>query len=67
MSYKTTGKKRIAPVEPPCRKAIYQSREEAEDMIRHLAETLTGKEIRAYRCDVCGFWHLTSRGKPEKH
>jgi hypothetical protein len=63
MVYKSTGKKSIAPFEPPCRKAIYNTREDAEEMIRHLAEARTGKVIRAYRCDVCGFWHLTSKEK----
>lgn len=59
MHYKTSGKKSIPSVEPPCRKSIYNTREDAEDMIRHLAETRTGRAIHAYRCDVCGFWHLT--------
>jgi hypothetical protein len=63
MAYISTGKKSIIPFEPPCRKAIYHTREDADDMIRHLAETRTGKKISAYRCDVCGFWHLTSREK----
>jgi hypothetical protein len=30
-------------------------------MIRHILETRVGKEIRAYKCPVCGFWHLTSK------
>jgi hypothetical protein len=63
MRYKTTEKKSIQPFEPPCRKTIYQTREDAEDMIRHIAETRTGRKITAYRCEVCGFWHLTSRQK----
>ena len=63
MHYKTSGKKSIAPFEPPCKKTTYHTREDAEDMIRHLTETLTGRKISAYRCDVCGFWHLT-KNKP---
>lgn len=63
MRYKTITGKNLDPIETPCKKAIYQTREDAEDMIRHIAETRTGREIRAYRCDVCGFWHLTSRKK----
>ncbi|HOP00028.1 MAG TPA: hypothetical protein PLV06_06030 [Bacteroidales bacterium] len=62
-SFRTAGKKNIPSLEPPCRKAIYHTREDAEDMIRHIAETRTGREIRAYRCDICGFWHLTRSGK----
>ena len=61
MRYKTTGKKKIEPFGLPCRKTIYQTREDAEDMIRHITETRTGREIRAYKCDICGFWHLTSK------
>jgi len=63
MAFKSTGKKSITTVEPPCRKAIYHTHEDAEDMISHLAETRTGKKISSYRCDVCGFWHLTSKEK----
>lgn len=61
MRYKSLARKNVNPFEPPCKKAIYHTREDAEDMIRHIAETRTGREIKAYRCDVCGFWHLTSR------
>lgn len=63
MRYKTTGKKSIEPFEPTCRKAIYHTREDAEYMIRHIAETRTGRMITAYRCELCGFWHLTSKKK----
>jgi len=35
--------------------------EEAQDMIRHITETRIAREIHAYRCPVCGFWHLTSK------
>ncbi|MGD0583975.1 MAG: hypothetical protein ABR974_13640 [Bacteroidales bacterium] len=62
MSYKLTNKN-INPVNPPCRKTIYNSLEEAQDMIRYISENRGGKEIRAYKCTVCGFWHLTSRIK----
>ena len=62
MSYKLTNKN-ISPVNPPCRKTIYNSLEEAQDMIRYISEKRGGREIRAYKCTVCGFWHLTSRTK----
>jgi hypothetical protein len=49
------------PIEPSCRKTAYHSREEAEAMINHIRETRITKEIRTYKCDICGLWHLTSR------
>ena len=52
-----------APMQSSCRKAAYQTKEDADDMIRYIKETRVTKEIRAYRCDICGMWHLTSRGK----
>ena len=63
MGYKLTKKNNITPLGPSCRKTIYNSREEALEMIRYLNENRTGKEIRAYQCPVCGLWHLTSKGK----
>lgn len=62
MGYKFSNKD-IHPIEPPCRKKIYDSHEEALDMIKHIKETRTVKEINAYQCTVCGFWHLTSRSR----
>jgi hypothetical protein len=61
MAYKSLKSKSIDPVEPPCRKTIYHSKEEAEDMITYLNENKTAKTISAYRCTSCGFWHLTSK------
>lgn len=61
MRYKNIAGKNVVPFEPPCKKAIYQTREDAEDMIRYIRETRVTKDIRAYKCKVCGFWHLTSR------
>lgn len=61
MAYKLTGKKKILSVDPPCKKTMYNSQEDAEDMIRYIEENRGGKELRAYKCSVCGFWHLTSR------
>jgi hypothetical protein len=53
--------KTISPLELPCRKKMYNSREEADDMIRYIMENRVAHEIRAYKCSICGFWHLTSR------
>jgi hypothetical protein len=62
MRYKHSEIKKISPIEPPCRKTIYNSMEEAQDIIRHINESRVVREIRAYKCSVCGFWHLTSKG-----
>jgi hypothetical protein len=64
MGYKLSNINKVQPVEPPCKKTIYHTIEEAQDMIRYLKENKTGKEINAYKCETCGFWHLTSRSKP---
>jgi hypothetical protein len=61
MSYRTSKKIRVDSVEPPCRKTIYHSKEEAEDMIKYINQTRVTREIKAYKCDICGFWHLTSK------
>jgi len=63
MKYKLSNTKKISPVEPPCRKTIYHSEEEAEDMIKYISETRKTREVRAYKCNSCGFWHLTSKFK----
>jgi hypothetical protein len=57
------NRKKIDPIEPSCKKAIYQSLEEAQDMINHINETRRVKEINAYKCQICDFWHLTSKSK----
>jgi hypothetical protein len=61
MGYKLSNFKKVQPVQPPCKKTIYNSLAEAQDMIIHINETRVLKEIHAYKCDICGFWHLTSK------
>jgi hypothetical protein len=63
MGYKFSNNKNIDPIGPACRKAIYNSPEEAQDMINYIKETRRVREIKAYKCTICGFWHLTSRTK----
>jgi hypothetical protein len=60
MGYKLSKKEKIPPVEPPCKKTMFNSFEEAQDMIMYIMETRVVQEIKAYKCNVCGFWHLTS-------
>ncbi|NLJ44615.1 MAG: hypothetical protein GX431_13220 [Bacteroidales bacterium] len=61
MVFRALKKIRIGSVEPPCKKTIYHSKEEAEDMIRYINETRVTRDIKAYKCNICGFWHLTSK------
>ena len=61
MAYKSSKSKTIRPITPGCNKTIYNSREEAEDMIRHIQENRVVRELHAYQCATCGLWHLTSR------
>lgn len=55
MTHKISISKNINPVEPPCKKTIYYSPEEAQDMITYINENRVSKEIRAYKCQICGF------------
>jgi hypothetical protein len=63
MGYKNSNIKKISPIDVPCKKAIYNSPEEAQDMLNHIRETRSVREITVYKCTICGFWHLTSRTK----
>ncbi len=62
-TYKTSNSKSFDPITPSCNKTIYNSLEEARDMIRHIRETRTVMELNAYRCTASGMWHLTSKSK----
>jgi hypothetical protein len=63
MVYNTSKIKKIDPLEPGCKKTMYNSLEDAQEMIRYLNENRRVPEIRAYKCLICGFWHLTSKSK----
>jgi hypothetical protein len=63
MGYKTSNKKNVSAIEPLCRKPMYNSAEEAQDMIKYLKENKGVREIYVYRCTECGFWHLTKKSK----
>jgi hypothetical protein len=63
MGYNLSKMKKIDPVGSPCKKKTYYTLEEAQDMIKYLKENRTGKEISAYKCATCGFWHLTSKSR----
>jgi hypothetical protein len=61
MALKKSNMKKTIPLKQPCKKTIYNSYEEALDMIMYIKENRVGKDLRAYKCSVCGFWHLTSK------
>ncbi|MEA3478256.1 MAG: phosphatidylinositol-specific phospholipase C/glycerophosphodiester phosphodiesterase family protein [Bacteroidota bacterium] len=63
MAYKSSKSKSVSPIDPGCKKTIYNSREEAEDMIRHIQENRVVRELHAYQCSTCGLWHLSSKSK----
>lgn len=61
MRIKQSRIKKINPIGTTCKKAIYNSLIDAEDSIAYLQETKFVKDLSAYKCSVCGFWHLTSK------
>jgi hypothetical protein len=63
MGHKPLNIKKIDPIEPSCKKTIYNSIEEAQDMINYIKENRRVQEIHAYKCMLCGFWHLTSKSR----
>jgi predicted restriction endonuclease len=64
MGYKKlSDTKKIHQVVPPCEKTMYYSIEEAQDMIRYIKQNRRVRELYAYQCAICGFWHLTSKSK----
>jgi predicted RNA-binding Zn-ribbon protein involved in translation (DUF1610 family) len=61
MGLKFSGNKKIQPIEPVCKKTMYSSPEEAQEMIRYIKEHRSTRNLYAYKCPVCGLWHLTSK------
>lgn len=63
MAYKSRKRGPVEPIGPSCRKKIYHSKAEAEEMIRYIGETRITKPLQAYQCEICGMWHLTSSSR----
>jgi hypothetical protein len=61
MKYKPSGKRKVNPLEALCKKTIYTSLIEAQESIVYLQENKHVKDLSAYKCSMCGFWHLTSK------
>jgi hypothetical protein len=61
MKAKQSGIRKINPLEAPCKKTIYNSLADATESIEYLQASKFVKNLSAYKCSVCGFWHLTSK------
>ena len=61
MKYKPGPVRKTYPVESPCKKTMYNSLVEAKEAIDYLEKNKYVKDLSAYKCAVCGFWHLTSK------
>ena len=64
MPYKSSKRSSVDPIGPPCKKTVYNTRAEAEDMIRYIQETRVTRPLHAYQCPQCGLWHLSSSPEP---
>jgi hypothetical protein len=57
----SSRKRKINPLEAPCKKTIYSSLADAVESIEYLKENKFVTNLSAYKCSICGFWHLTSK------
>jgi hypothetical protein len=60
MTFKISHLRNVYPVESPCKKTMYDSLADATETIEYLKENKGVKNLSAYKCTMCGFWHLTS-------
>jgi hypothetical protein len=63
MRYKPSRIRKIYPIESPCKKTMYNSFIDAKESLDYLLENKGVKDLSAYKCSMCGFWHLTSKSK----
>jgi hypothetical protein len=61
MKYKSNRERKIDPIGPTCKKKMYNTFDEAKASIEYLQQTKWIKDLSAYKCTICGFWHLTSK------
>jgi hypothetical protein len=53
-----------------CKKKAYSSEEYADNVLQDIRKNSIRAKlpVRSYKCEICGWWHLTSRpynaGKP---
>lgn len=50
-----------------CEKQSFKKREDATDMLIGLSKKHKKQKFRVYKCDLCGFFHLTTLTKKKKH
>jgi sulfite reductase beta subunit-like hemoprotein len=61
MKYRFTRQQKIYPIEPPCKKTMYDSETDAQEMIKYLkSEKGVKEQLHYYACIKCGKYHLTS-------
>ncbi len=53
--------RKINPVGFTCKKKSYSTADEAWEAIEYIKENTYVRNLSAYRCSVCGLWHLTSK------
>jgi hypothetical protein len=53
--------KNIPSLQLPCKKTVFHTKEDANEMIKDITLHRITKSIKPYKCPVCGFWHLTSK------
>jgi hypothetical protein len=63
VAYNSSKNTSINPISPGCGKKIYNSREEAQEMIQYIQENRVVKDLHSYQCEVCGLWHLSHKSK----
>lgn len=60
MTYNSIKHQKINPIEPPCKKTMYDSVEQAMDSIVNINETM-GIKLNWYNCTICKKIHLTTK------
>jgi hypothetical protein len=61
MKFKPSRIRNVYPIEAPCKKKMYNSFIDAKESIDYLQENKGKRDLSAYKCTICGFWHLTSK------
>ena len=49
-----------------CKKKLFFSEAEAKKFATRIAKMMGGRRQRAYKCEKCNLWHLTTQPKKGK-